>query len=215
MMFHTFFALIRPLIFPLIIILVFRKIQYNNVKNRAKNKNAQDEETSYAQNLKYYKDREKEFKKEAKKSNNALKKVLDSDNYSFRDLKDQTKSLNLDKTLSDLEKFLEANKNAQNTMAGKFVKNFLANKVNKKAGTFDNKAYLKKVQEEKKQTEEYYKDLEKKEEAYRFDTKKEAEVLGQKEEAIIENKGDLNFLDSDLANAVVLKEILDKPLSLR
>ena len=43
----------------------------------------------------------------------------------------------------------------------------------------------------------------------------DVEISGKDSEKTDSMEFDLHFLDSDLANAVILKEILDKPLSLR
>lgn len=77
---------------------------------------------------------------------------------------------------------------------------------------------MRKAQEEKNQIKAYYDQLEKKEEAYRMEIKKasdDVEVSGKDSEKTDSREFDFHFLDSDLVNAVIIKEILDKPLSLR
>ena len=103
-------------------------------------------------------------------------------------------------------------------MAHDFVKNLFEKKENSNVKKFDNKEYLRKAQEEKNQIKAYYDQLEKKEEAYRMEIKKasdDVEVSGKDSEKTDSREFDLHFLDSDLAKAVIIKEILDKPLSLR
>lgn len=176
-------------------------------------------ETEYSKKLKENKEREIKFSSEsAKRNREIIKSISKNPILTNKKLQKEPRSPEYNSAFHELSDILSHGVDSNREMAHDFVKNLFEKKENSNVKKFDNKEYLRKAQEEKNQIKAYYDQLEKKEEAYRMEIKKasdDVEISGKDSEKTDSMKFDLHFLDSDLANAVILKEILDKPLSLR
>ncbi len=176
-------------------------------------------ETEYSKKLKENKEREIKFSSEsAKRNREIIKSISKNPILTNKKLQKEPRSPEYNSAFQELKDILSHGVDSNREMAHDFVKNLFEKKENSNVKKFDNKEYLRKAQEEKNQIKAYYDQLEKKEEAYRMEIKKasdDVEVSGKDSEKTDSREFDLHFLDSDLANAVIIKEILDKPLSLR
>ena len=204
------------------IILVAYAFSLSNILKKAKTGGrvkTSSKETEYSKKLKENKEREIKFSSEsAKRNREIIKSISKNPILTNKKLQKEPRSPEYNSAFQELGDILSHGVDSNREMAHDFVKNLFEKKENSNVKKFDNKEYLRKAQEEKIQIKAYYDQLEKKEEAYRMEIKKasdDVEVSGKDSEKTDSREFDFHFLDSDLVNAVIIKEILDKPLSLR